>query len=110
MKKSVFIFFFIFGMFYVKAQNTRSVQAPTPSQYKSVKKENKSLFVKKKNKKTEVQEFRERLKKAYKQKAKEEKLAKKSQYANPAYFGHKKPPKKRPVGEQKFCKTCGIKH
>ncbi len=26
------------------------------------------------------------------------------------YFGHKKPPKKRPVGKQKFCKECGIRH
>ncbi|UZR96072.1 hypothetical protein [Chondrinema litorale] len=31
-------------------------------------------------------------------------------YTDPLYFGHKKPPKKRPVGKQKYCKVCGIRH
>lgn len=31
-------------------------------------------------------------------------------YTDPLYFGHKKPPKKRPVGKQKYCKECGIRH
>ncbi len=31
-------------------------------------------------------------------------------YTDPLYFGHKKPPKKRPVGKQKLCKECGIRH
>ena len=34
----------------------------------------------------------------------------KPRYANPLYFGHRRPPKKRPLGKQKFCKTCRIKH
>ena len=26
------------------------------------------------------------------------------------YFGHKRPPKKRPANKMKFCKECGIRH
>ena len=32
------------------------------------------------------------------------------QYTNPAYFGHKRPPKKRPANKMKLCKVCGIRH
>ena len=32
------------------------------------------------------------------------------QYVNPMYFGHKKPPKKRPAHKMKLCKVCGIRH
>ena len=98
------------------AQNTRSVDTPKPPRpaYQSAKKERKGslAFLKKKNKppKSEVEEFRSRLQKVYKQKAKEEKLSDKARYKDPSYFGHKKPPKKRPVGKQKFCKVCKIKH
>jgi hypothetical protein len=35
---------------------------------------------------------------------------KKPQYADKMYFGHKRPPKKRPVHKRKFCKECGIVH
>ncbi|MFN5557124.1 MAG: hypothetical protein ACK5QK_07885 [Chryseotalea sp.] len=34
----------------------------------------------------------------------------KPQNSNPQYFGHKRPPKKRPPGKMKFCKVCGLKH
>jgi len=34
----------------------------------------------------------------------------KPQYKDPLYFGHKKKPKKRPPGKQKYCKECGMKH
>lgn len=35
---------------------------------------------------------------------------KKPQYSDKMYFGHKRPPKKRPVHKRKFCKECGIVH
>jgi len=35
---------------------------------------------------------------------------KKPQYSDPSYFGHKRKPKKRPVGKRKFCKECEIVH
>jgi len=31
-------------------------------------------------------------------------------YLKPPYFGHKKPPKIRPLGKRKYCKICGIRH
>ncbi|MEP5612779.1 MAG: hypothetical protein ABJP45_11045 [Cyclobacteriaceae bacterium] len=99
------------------AQNTRSTDTPKPPRptYQAKKKEKKGVFtfLKKKEKnqgRDEVAEFRSRLQKVYKEKAKEERLADKKRYKDPTYFGHKKPPKKRPVGKQKFCKVCKIKH
>ena len=104
------------------AQNTRSTETPKPPkpQYQAVKKEKKGLFsFRKKNKKTnpyystkeeEIAAFRKKMKTVYKQKAKEEKLAKKPEYSEHSYFGHKRPPKKRPPGKQKFCKVCKMKH
>ena len=35
---------------------------------------------------------------------------KKPQYSDPSYFGHKRKPKKRPVGKRKYCKECEIVH
>jgi hypothetical protein len=32
------------------------------------------------------------------------------EYSNFQYFGHKKPPKKRPPEKMKYCKICGIRH
>jgi len=94
-------------------QDTRNTRKPNAPVYQSQKKkEKKSISLRKlfEKEKTDQEEFRERLKQVYKQKAKEEKLAEKPQYSNPLYFGHKKPPKKRPAGKQKFCKICKIKH
>lgn len=109
------VFFFLVGVLF--AQNTRSVDAPNPPrpQYQSAKKEKKGIFASKKSSKSksgksEVEEFRSRLQKVYKQRAKEEYKMDKPRYKDPTYFGHKKPPKKRKVGKQKFCKVCKIKH
>ena len=120
--KFFYLFIFIFCVAQVSlAQSTRDVkpEAPAPK-YQSQKTEKKKGFLglfKKKNKKAkqktqeeEVAAFRERLKEVYKQKAKDQKEAEKPQYSNPMYFGHKKPPKKRPPDKMKFCKECGIKH
>jgi len=45
-----------------------------------------------------------------KEKRKMQKEMEKPQYSNPTYFGHKKPPKKRPLHKRKFCDECGIVH
>jgi hypothetical protein len=34
----------------------------------------------------------------------------KAQSTNPLYFGHRRPPKKRPPEKMKFCKVCQIRH
>jgi hypothetical protein len=31
-------------------------------------------------------------------------------YSKAPYFGHKRPPIRRPPGKMKLCKVCGIKH
>lgn len=97
------------------AQNTRSTANPTAPRatYQNAKKKKKKgmfAFLKKDKPKNEVAEFRARIHKVYKQKAKVEKQLEKPRYSDPSYFGHKRPPKKRPVGKQKFCKVCKIKH
>lgn len=45
--------------------------------------------------------------KKYKKIAKE---MEKPQYSDPLYFGHKKKPKKRPLGKRKYCDECGLWH
>ncbi len=37
-------------------------------------------------------------------------LMRKPQYSDPSYFGHKRKPKKHPVGKRRLCKECGIVH
>lgn len=114
-----FIFFLILLSGGVYGQTTRDADAPPAvpfPRYQAEKVENKGLFngffkrLFKKKEQDPVAEFRQRMKKVYKQKAKEEKLAEKPQYSNPLYFGHKKPPKKRPLGKRKYCEECGIVH
>jgi len=39
-----------------------------------------------------------------------ERMLMKPQYANPAYFGHKRKPKRHAPGKIKYCKECGIRH
>lgn len=39
-----------------------------------------------------------------------ERMLMKPQYANPAYFGHKKKPKRHAPGKIRYCKECGIRH
>lgn len=75
-------------------------------------KKTKKLSKKKKLKATDAalvkyeQQKKENAKK-YAQMAKD---ARKPQYSDPSYFGHKKKPKKRPVKKRKFCQECGIVH
>lgn len=57
-----------------------------------------------------VKEAEERQEANAKRRMKEAKMAEDPQYSDPSYFGHKKKPKKRPVGKRKLCKECGIVH
>jgi hypothetical protein len=54
--------------------------------------------------------FYERVAAAEKANRKNEKEMEKPQNSDPMYFGHKRPPKKRPVNKMKYCKVCGIRH
>lgn len=106
-------------------QNTRNTEAPKPPrpQYQATKVEKKGFlsFLKKKDRgiqrtsnQSEIQQFRANVAQRQREKAKiEYKLAKverKEAKKGKSFFGHKKPPKKRPPGKQKFCKICRIKH
>ena len=102
-------------------QTTRDVAAPKPPtpQYQSSKPAKKGSFFSRifQTKKSKLvtgieakEDFEKRMKRTAKQKAKIEKLSMQPQYQDPTYFGHKKPPKKRPNGKKKFCKECGMKH
>jgi hypothetical protein len=58
-------------------------------------------------------EFYERMEKNWKEREKQEKNIRgesKVNHSLPPYFGHKRPPKKRPPSKMKYCKICGIKH
>ena len=57
-----------------------------------------------------VEEYKQRMKANAKKYRKIERIKDKPQYSDPSYFGHKRKPKKRPVGKRKLCKECGIVH
>lgn len=57
-----------------------------------------------------TEKFYDRQEAIAKQERKNEKEMEKPQYSDPLYFGHKRPPKKRPPSKMKYCKTCGIRH
>lgn len=54
--------------------------------------------------------FYQRQEQVQKANRKNEKEMEKPQNSDPMYFGHKRPPKKRPVDKMKYCKVCGIRH
>ena len=55
-------------------------------------------------------DFYDRQEALNKQRIKNEKNGDSPQYSDPQYFGHKRPPRKRPANKMKFCKVCGIRH
>jgi hypothetical protein len=57
-----------------------------------------------------TEKFYDRREEIAKQERKLEKEMEKPQNSDPLYFGHKRPPKKRPPNKMKYCKVCGIRH
>ena len=57
-----------------------------------------------------VVEYQKRMKANVKKRDAIARQMEKPQYSDPLYFGHKRKPKKRPVGKRKFCKECEIVH
>ena len=123
-KIGAFLLLFVLGLS-VSAQDTRNVANPTPPkpQYQAYKKEKNGLFsfLKKEKKGPQTQtsaeavaDFRKRVSASYKENAKDEykayKVKRKEAKKGKKFHGHKRPPKKRPPGKQKFCKVCRIKH
>lgn len=56
------------------------------------------------------EQYYERMADLEKTRRKNEKMLEKPQYSDPTYFGHKRPPKRRPPNRMKYCKVCGIRH
>ena len=60
------------------------------------------------------EEYKDRLKKQAKitNQVARKSLRKKNKkyYRDSSYFGHKRKPKRRPIGKKKLCKECGIIH
>ena len=56
------------------------------------------------------EKYYDRMEAIAKQERKNEKEMEKPENSDPLYFGHKKPPKKRPPNKMKYCKVCGIRH
>jgi len=56
------------------------------------------------------EKFYDRMEEVNKQRRKSEKAKVTPQYSDFQYFGHRKPPKKRPPEKMKYCKICGIRH
>lgn len=122
----LFLFFSWTLSFEALAQDTRSndpnaifEQDPSSrnpesasSEVKGAKKRKKSFHRRNFNQRMDqkVEEFEERMEANAKKYKKRAKQMEKPQYSDPLYFGHKKKPKKRPVGKRKLCKECGIVH
>lgn len=94
------------------AQSSREVNTSQKqgSQYNSTQKIKKTKKRKKNQRDVLIEEYEQRMKDNVKASKKASKEMKKPQYSDPSYFGHKRPPKKRPVGKRKFCSECGIVH
>ena len=58
----------------------------------------------------QVLEYEKRMKAVARQNKKDARLARRPQYSDPTYFGHKRKPKKRKPGKRKLCKECLIVH
>src|SRR5882757_7871352 len=58
-------------------------------------------------------EYYDRIESTWRQREKRERTLERGEatdYMKPPYFGHKKPPKVRPIEKRKYCKICGIRH
>jgi hypothetical protein len=113
-----------FGLFYMStaiayAQSGDGNKVPEQKGPSSLQpyypKETKAPKAKKKSKKSGAtfeseQQYYDRMARLVKEKRKVEKEMEKPQYSNPAYFGHKRPPKRHKAGKLRFCKECGIRH
>ena len=99
-------------------ERSNSFEPYSPSEEKAVvkrqkkSKKSKRSFNAKFNKQMDgkIKEYEKRMQANAKMDRKMAREMQKPQYSDPSYFGHKRKPKKRPIGKRKFCKECGIVH
>ncbi|MBK5278048.1 MAG: hypothetical protein JJE09_04200 [Bacteroidia bacterium] len=87
-----------------------SLAPAVPKKVQSAHRIKSVAFKKPKVQHTAKYEYYVRIEKAAKQKQKILRKLSKPQYSNPAHFGHKCLPKKRPYWRMRYCKECGIRH
>lgn len=97
-----------------ESPNSFSPYAPKEekAQVRQIKKSQKRSFRTSFNKGMDqkIKEYEKRMEANAKRDRKLAREMQKPQYSDPSYFGHKRKPKKRPVGKRKFCKECSIVH
>ena len=101
-----------------KKKKTTASEKETTSQPTSLNPETQKRPEQKKSKKSSSgettynseKEYYDRMAALEKGRRKNERMLDNPQYSDPAYFGHKRPPKRRPPNKMKFCKVCGIRH
>ncbi|MBL7861453.1 MAG: hypothetical protein JNJ65_09845 [Cyclobacteriaceae bacterium] len=86
------------------------IRASKSARTHQASKRQKILLKKAKVKHTAQYEFYARVEEVAREKQRILKKMAAPQYANPLYFGHKRPPKRNPVYKMKYCKECGIRH
>lgn len=110
--KRVALLLFVFAPFLAIAQNQPS--SPSSLQPNLPKKVYAPKVSKKKKSKGPTYDardkFYDRMEGLEKQRKKNRKNVDNPKYSDFQYFGHKKPPKRRPPEKMKYCKICGIRH
>lgn len=95
------------------AQTSLDPTANKPEHHSKFYSPKRSKAVKSKKKKvkhTARYEFYKRVELAAKDKQRILRKLSKPQYSDPAYFGHKRKPKKRAAHKMRFCNVCHIRH
>ena len=94
-----------------KKSNSRGETYNIPAEHYGVKK-TKKVGRKKKKKQEQYQQanFNDFVDERQAENADKRRKMKKAQYSDPMNFGHKRKPKKRKPGKQKYCKECGLVH
>ena len=80
-----------------KKRPASKIPKKSPASFKSLKEDYKKRI------KRQAKEAKKEAKKVAQQR-------RKRRYNDPLYFGHKRKPKRRPLGKKKLCKACGIVH
>lgn len=82
------------------------------AQLRQAQKRSKKSFKAKYNKNLDrkIKEYEKRMEANAREDRKLDRAMQKPQYSDPSYFGHKRKPKKRPVGKRKLCQECHVVH
>lgn len=114
----VFVLFFMVGTSFAQSKRKKKKEEreqsttiePFYPQQDFTPKKNKTSSSSKITYSNAEEEFYDRMNALQKTKRKNEKMLEEPQYSDPAYFCHKRIPKRHKPGKMKYCKVCGIRH